>query len=585
MKIGYKLTAGFLVVLTFVLVSGCFAVLTGRKILQDTIGKDSMIMAENIIDKIDRDINDRIREYQIYSADLVLRQAILESNEEFNKLESISDYINEKEREWALSARDELTPFITKILFSAMSDDLKQKIKTAEKIYGFKIYGEIFVTNRYGVNVAMTGKTSDYYQADEEWWQEAEKNGLYVGDVNYDESARIYSIDIGVRVDDDEGNFSGVIKAVLDIRRVRNILKEEEKSKRYRTRHFCLIDKDGRIIYSTVKFKLFERVSDNLYRHFSSKNRPGGYFIEKRKEKEELLVYVRSRGHGDFKGLGWILLVGYQTDEILLPVVDLAYKIAGFSLIAALLAVCLGLIVSKSITGPVGYLRRVVDKIGRGHMDTEITVRGNDEIGSLAVSFKNMAESLNKTTVSKEYVNNIIETMTDSLVVILPEGRIDRVNKATLDLLDYKKEELIGKDASCLFLMGIKGVLLKESFNGGALVNYRTTYKRKDGMAIPVLLSGGIMRGEHEGIVNIVCVAKDIREYLKREEELKKVNRELVDNETALKNMLYDLKETHDDLKNAQKQLIQSEKLASIGQLAAGIAHEINNPLGLLSAI
>ena len=95
---------------------------------------------------------------------------------------------------------------------SKISRDLREKIEFYEEKYNFSLFGEIFVTNKYGANIGQTGRTSDYYQADEEWWQNGKKDGLYVCDVEYDESANVYSIDIVIRIDDKNGNFIGESK-------------------------------------------------------------------------------------------------------------------------------------------------------------------------------------------------------------------------------------------------------------------------------------------------------------------------------------------------------------------------------------
>ncbi len=89
--------------------------------------------------------------------------------------------------------------------------------------------------------------------------------------------------------------------------------------------------------------------------------------------------------------------------------------------------------------------------------------------------------------------------------------------------------------------------------------------------------------------LNIVTASRDdldaqIKERIKAEKALQEANKGLALNERALKNILYDLRKAHDELKSTQKQLVQSEKLASIGQLAAGIAHEINNPVGFIGS-
>lgn len=81
----------------------------------------------------------------------------------------------------------------------------------------------------------------------------------------------------------------------------------------------------------------------------------------------------------------------------------------------------------------------------------------------------------------------------------------------------------------------------------------------------------------------IIVIVRDISDRKKIENELKDTNETLKQNERALRDMLVDLKKAHEDLTSAQSQLLQSEKLASIGQLAAGVAHEINNPIGFIS--
>ena len=80
-------------------------------------------------------------------------------------------------------------------------------------------------------------------------------------------------------------------------------------------------------------------------------------------------------------------------------------------------------------------------------------------------------------------------------------------------------------------------------------------------------------------------------EYEQRQraqDDLKELNtllEEKVQDRTALLNQKnYQLEETNKDLKEAQVQLLQAEKMASVGQLAAGVAHEINNPVGFVSS-
>ena len=85
-------------------------------------------------------------------------------------------------------------------------------------------FGEVFMTDEYGYNVALTNPTSDFVQSDEGWWVTAMDNGISVGQVEFDSSAGIWSIDISVRIDDSEtGKRLGVMKAVLGVSLIQEV--------------------------------------------------------------------------------------------------------------------------------------------------------------------------------------------------------------------------------------------------------------------------------------------------------------------------------------------------------------------------
>ena len=125
--------------------------------------------------------------------------------------------------------KESVSPFMQELINNNLSKELREEMELEgfhKDIYGYSVFGEIFVTNKYGANVAQTKKTTYYYQRDEEWWQAAERDGLYIGDVHYDESAGLYAIDIGIRIDDENGDFLGVMKVILNIEDVISVLKE-----------------------------------------------------------------------------------------------------------------------------------------------------------------------------------------------------------------------------------------------------------------------------------------------------------------------------------------------------------------------
>ena len=218
MRIFHKLILGFSAVILLTCLIGYLACINSKKILENSIGECSVGLAEGILDKIDRNIYGKIEIWKLFcTTSLRLKEAVLSSNQEFGKLDNIQEYIDGRNQEWISVPEELITPFMKEIIDNSISQALRKRIDFYSKEHGHKVFNEIFVTNKYGASIAQSGKTTDYYQADEEWWQLAKKDGLYVADVKYDRSTKLYSVTIGIRIDDELGNFVGVMKALLNI--------------------------------------------------------------------------------------------------------------------------------------------------------------------------------------------------------------------------------------------------------------------------------------------------------------------------------------------------------------------------------
>ena len=108
---------------------------------------------------------------------------------------------------------------------------------------------------------------------------------------------------------------------------------------------------------------------------------------------------------------------------------------------------------------------------------------------------------------------NIIFTIADSLILLDREGNIAGVNKATMDLSGYKKDELEGKPVEIFFRdKDFKRTLLERAIKKKAIKNYELNFKTKTGDNIPVVFSSSTMMDEAGGIAGIVCIVKDITE-------------------------------------------------------------------------
>jgi len=190
-----------------------------------------------------------------------------------------------------------------------------------------------------------------------------------------------------------------------------------------------------------------------------------------------------------------------------------------------------------------------------------VETKSGDELGQLADSFNKMTQNTQKTIVSKDYMDNIIESMINSLIVLSPDGIVKMVNRATLALLGYEEDELIGKSIETILAEDdpLIETLLVGVVEEASARNEERTYISRDGRGIPVLFSSSIMRDDSGSIQGIVCVAQDITERKRAKEELLR-SKQLLQNvfeSIAFGIIIVDREKTVKDINPAALELIQ----------------------------
>ena len=174
-------------------------------------------------------------------------------------------------------------------------------------------------------------------------------------------------------------------------------------------------------------------------------------------------------------------------------------------------------------------------------------------------------------------------TVTDKNGIIIysntSEAEMHGYMVSEADLLGFTVNELIGKDISILAPNELRKPLTQEELIALKRWKRESVNLRKDGSTFPVQLMSDVVMGDDGNVVAIVTSCEDIFQRKQMEKEIKRHNEHLEDLVQARTAELY---KTLDELKKSQEQLIQSTKMASLGILTAGVAHEINNPLAFV---
>jgi signal transduction histidine kinase len=330
--------------------------------------------------------------------------------------------------------------------------------------------------------------------------------------------------------------------------------------------------------------------------------------------------------------LGWTMFVEMPVEEAYASLYAALQRLAIVLLGASIFAVLAGIFLARRMVGPIQALRAGAERIGSGDFAQRISIKTGDELEGLADQFNDMGARLqesyadleNKVESRTAELSETLQQQTATADVLKVISRSAFDLKSVLTTLTESAKALCGaasgliflRDGEVLWLQAESGVPPafidflrehpirkgRETFTGRVFMDGQVTHvpdvlldpeynfgsapelgEFRAALAVPLMRDGRV-----EGVLSVA--RPEPGPFTSRQIELVQTfaDQAVIAIENArlfrqVQDRTRELSRSLDELRTAQDRLVQTEKLASLGQLTAGIAHEIKNPLNFVN--
>jgi PAS domain S-box-containing protein len=256
--------------------------------------------------------------------------------------------------------------------------------------------------------------------------------------------------------------------------------------------------------------------------------------------------------------------VGLSLHEMQMEIAQTRWRVLSLGIVGVAVSMLVAAFLARRIVAPLQVLTEGAVAVARGDLTHTITVRTRDEIAALADNFNYMTHELCRHRMALEetnrqldrkvlelsalanYNDNILASMTSGLLTLDGDGRIETFNAMAETITGLRGVDIRGQAAVQVFAKNVQfwQVLETSRQHRTPLTAPRLEFCRHDGQRVPLALRTAMLQDREGQVGGLLAIFEDLSPMQMLEHRLRRADR-----------------------------------LAALGQMAAGVAHEIKNPL------